>query len=168
MRLLPLLFVLTLTACVAAGGGRPGKPSEGAENPITGSAIAVTTLDATVPDQPSAPRPKPKPVQAPPKPEAAPVPAEPAAVAEVPTAPPRMVSAAEKTCLAQGGSWGPAGKAGETCVKLTKDSGKQCDVESDCEGYCLARSKTCAPFTPMFGCNDILQDNGVQVTLCID
>ena len=32
----------------------------------------------------------------------------------------------------------------------------------------LARSGTCAPITPMFGCNDILQDDGREVTLCLD
>ena len=180
MRLLPLLFVLILTACIAAAPGKSDKPSAVPENPITGGAITVTTLDAATPGQVGVPRPKPNPALiAPnrdvvdhakdgdvPEPAAEPPVSEPAATA--PVAPARTVSAAEKTCIRQGGTWGPAGKAGETCTKLTKDSGKQCDAESDCEGYCLARSRTCAPFTPMFGCNEILQDNGVQVTLCLD
>jgi hypothetical protein len=46
--------------------------------------------------------------------------------------------------------------------------GKACTRQSQCEGYCLARSGTCAPITPMFGCNDILQDDGREVTLCLD
>ena len=50
----------------------------------------------------------------------------------------------------------------------TRDGGKSCKRERDCEGLCLARSRTCAPIQPLFGCNDILQDNGVMVTLCID
>ena len=180
MRFVPLLFMLILTACIAAAPGKTDKPSGGSEDPITGGAITVTTLDAVTPGQKGVPRPKPNPALTAPNPDAT----EPASDSDVPdpaakppvtepgatapVAPARAVSAAEKTCIRQGGTWGPAGKAGETCTKQTKDNGKQCNAESDCEGYCLARSKTCAPFTPMFGCNEILQDNGVQVTLCLD
>ena len=166
MRLLPLLVVLILSACIPAKPGTGGKPAVSVENPITGGAITVTPLAAVPPDAAAVPRPKPNPAAAPPDPATKPAAAE--SAADIAPAPARMVSAAEQTCIRQGGSWGPAGKAGETCTKLTKDSGKQCNAESDCEGYCLARSGTCAPFIPMFGCNEILQDNGVQVTLCID
>ncbi len=172
MRLLLLLFVLIVSACVAGG---PGK-SAGGDTAITGGAIAVTTLGdlpgKAASGAPAMPRPRPKPETIAPRAntaDAAPTvaqTAEPAPIAAPPPAEP--MSAAEKTCVKQGGTWGPAGKAGESCRTLTKDSGKQCDAESDCEGYCLARSGTCAPFRPMFGCNEILQDNGVQVTLCID
>lgn len=180
MRFLSLLFVLILTACVAAGVGKGGKPEGAAQNPIIGGQITVTTLDAVSPGQAAVLRPKTKPAVIAPDPDAVqPLAADVAllpaakpgaddAVPSAATAPARMISAAEKTCVRQGGTWGPAGKAGETCTKLTRDSGKQCDAQSDCEGYCLARSRSCAPFTPMFGCNEILQDNGVQVTLCID
>ena len=54
------------------------------------------------------------------------------------------------------------------CVRMTKDSGKRCERESQCDSVCLARSGTCAPFKPMYGCNEILQDNGARVTLCLD
>lgn len=177
MRFVPLLFVLILTACVAAGPGKTGKSGVSAENPITGGAIAVTTLNAAASGKAEVPRPKANPALIPvagdpakpavAKPDAKPTDAEP--VTEAPVAPPRVMTAAETTCVKQGGRWGKAGKSGaETCIKLTKDNGKRCDSESDCEGYCLSRSMTCAPFIPMFGCNDIIQDNGVQVTLCID
>ena len=172
MRLVPLLLVLFLTACVSAGAGKDGRRGGAVEIPVTVGPIAVTTLDAPA-KVVAIPAPKPNPGPKPalvsdPAPETGPKPAVTPPVPDPPAAAPRSVSAAEKTCIRQGGSWGPAGKAGETCTKLTSDSGKQCNVESDCEGYCLARSRTCAPFKPMFGCNDILQDNGVQVTLCID
>lgn len=180
MRLLALLVTLALTACtlsVPQGAGKPAGVT--AANPITGGPISVTTLEnpapavaAPLPDAAAKPTPRPRP-------KSTDTPRQPGAVAaddaaeppapDTPAAPPRVVSAAEKTCVAQGGKWGPAGNSGgETCIKLTKDSGKQCDRESDCEGLCLARSMTCAPFNPMFGCNDILQDNGARVTLCID
>ena len=74
-----------------------------------------------------------------------------------------------KACVKRGGLWVHAGKSiAFTCVKLTRDSGKQCRRGSDCQGACLARSMTCAPYDPMFGCNEILQDDGARVTLCID
>lgn len=73
------------------------------------------------------------------------------------------------TCEKRGGNWGTAGKSGgKTCIKRTRDSGKQCRKKSSCEGVCLARSGTCAPVTPLFGCNDILQNDGSRVTLCVD
>jgi hypothetical protein len=55
-----------------------------------------------------------------------------------------------------------------TCVFTTRDGGKQCNRESQCEGVCLARSGTCSPVKPLLGCNEILQDNGARVTLCIE
>ena len=175
MRLLALFFALILAACVAAAPQIGGKPVTGVQNPITGGPIAVTTLDAPVPAQNGA-APYAKPVATPPLPRAAEPPAvsaaakprAAAALSDLPTTP-RVVSPEEKTCVKQGGSWAQAGKTGgKTCIRLTKDGGKRCQAEKDCEGYCLARSATCAPAIPMFGCNDILQDNGVQVTLCID
>ena len=72
-------------------------------------------------------------------------------------------------CLKQGGSFGPVGGGGSlACVRPTHDSGKQCTRETDCESRCLARSGTCAPLTPLFGCNEILQADGRRVTLCVD
>ena len=73
------------------------------------------------------------------------------------------------TCEKRGGTWGKAGKSGgKTCIKRTRDAGKQCTKQSSCDGVCLARSGTCAPVTPLFGCNEILQNDGSRVTLCVD
>jgi hypothetical protein len=33
---------------------------------------------------------------------------------------------------------------------------------------CLARSGTCAPIMPLFGCNEVLDKQGRRVTLCIE
>ena len=86
---------------------------------------------------------------------------------EAETAPPK--SAPQLACEAGGGLWSEAGKKGvKTCVQRTRDAGKSCKREGDCQGFCLARSRSCAPVTPLFGCNDILQADGRQVTLCID
>ena len=76
---------------------------------------------------------------------------------------------AQISCEKQGGNWGKVGKSrGETCFKRTRDAGKQCRKQSNCESLCLARSGTCAPVKPLFGCNEILQDDGRRVTLCVD
>lgn len=73
------------------------------------------------------------------------------------------------TCEKRGGSWGNAGRPGlQACIKRTRDAGKECRKQSNCESVCLARSRTCAPVKPLFGCNEILQDDGRRVTLCID
>jgi hypothetical protein len=71
--------------------------------------------------------------------------------------------------LKKGAIWGEAGLPGMmACITRTKDAGKSCKSGKDCQGYCLARSGTCAPFTPLFGCNDVVQDNGAEVTLCLN
>ena len=174
MRFLPLVFLILLTGCVPGTPGAGGKSVAMPENPITGGAISVTTLAAPGAKGPAEPalrplaRPKPGPDQAAdtplaPKADTTAGAGEDAPVASV------VMTAEEKTCVKSGGSWAKAGKSSaKTCIRRTKDGGKRCDAEQDCEGYCLARSGTCAPAIPMFGCNDILQDNGVQVTLCID
>ena len=157
MRVFPLLCCVFLTACALALPGRADKPVRPLPNPITGGAIATTTLEAQAPDpaQSVAQRPKAKPAPEVPPPEV--------------VRPARIATPQELACIKKGGDWRKVGSAGgEACVTLTKDAGKSCQRESDCEGFCLARSGSCAPFKPMFGCNDILQDNGVMVTLCID
>ena len=52
--------------------------------------------------------------------------------------------------------------------RQTRDAGKTCRRQTDCETECLARSRTCAPITPLFGCNPVLQADGREVNLCID
>jgi hypothetical protein len=167
-------MVLALAACQL---GLPGTSPDAADaaNPITGAAIEVTSLDAA-PAAEAAVEPASEPAAettAEPAAEPAADPAteasadpEPAAEAAPPT-PPK--SPEQLACERKGGVYANAGASGgKACVKRTRDGGKQCRKESDCEGFCLARSNTCAPIKPMFGCNDILQDDGRKVTLCID
>jgi hypothetical protein len=164
-----MMRIWTVLCCMVLVAGcslsRPER-AEVAENPVTGAEIAVTTLDAPLPDTvnppevipPAKPEPvMPEPVM--PEPEILPVPADP---------PPQVMTPEEQACFEKGGLWGAVGSGGTACMYPTRDAGKQCRRESDCDGYCLARSGTCAPYTPMFGCNEIVQDNGVVVTLCID
>ncbi|OYU39720.1 MAG: hypothetical protein CFE33_10165 [Pseudorhodobacter sp. PARRP1] len=165
-----LVLALVLAGCTL-GGGKLAKPSDTA-NPITGDPIAVTSLDAPAAvGAPSATKPAAaNPASEPPKPVAATPSADPApTVPPVVEEPPRVLAPEELACVKTGGQWTVAGKAGGmSCVRRMRDAGKSCRKKSDCEGDCLARSNSCAPIAPLFGCNDILQDNGVMVTLCID
>lgn len=80
----------------------------------------------------------------------------------------RVVSQ-EAECLAGGGRWGEAGASGlMICYQPTRDAGQSCQASAECQGFCLARSRTCAPVTPLFGCNDVLGRSGVTSTVCIE
>jgi hypothetical protein len=75
--------------------------------------------------------------------------------------------AARTACARGGGSLRPAAAGGAlVCLRDTRDAGRACSRATDCEGACLARSRTCAPFTPLFGCNEILLADGRAVTEC--
>lgn len=173
-----------LSACQTGPGGKiePGVTP----NAVAGDAIEVTALDA-VPGEDAAPAEAtgPEPVgtekaaqQASPAGEdAALAEAEPATAADAVPAPkpdlaevpPTPKSERQLACEKRNGKWVKIGK-GEVraCVYPTRDSGKRCERESQCDGVCLARSGTCSPYKPMFGCNEILQDDGMRVTLCLD
>lgn len=184
-----LACALALGACVlpgTGGGDRGLRP-----NPVTGDTIEVTALDAPAAGAkaapggasgaapaaaaavrapgPGDPRPRPRPEGAAaalsPVPDAAEAPAAPVAAPAVPEA---EKSAAQLACEKKKGRWSRAGKGGFTCISKTRDGGKACRKATDCEGQCLARSLTCAPFKPLFGCNEILDDIGRRMTLCID
>jgi hypothetical protein len=91
-------------------------------------------------------------------------------VAPLEPAPPAPVKTpGQIACEKSKGQFVKAGKsAALTCVRPTRDGGKHCTKAGDCQGVCLARSQTCSPFTPLFGCQDILQDNGLRITECIE
>ncbi len=147
-------------------------------NPIVGEAIAVTSLDAPAAVAP--PMPEELPADAPLGPldpvgapavqpetpdEAVPKEGVPAADV-VPDAP---KSSAQVACEGKGDTWSRVGaNQSQACLHVTRDSGKQCRRDRDCESVCLARSGTCAPVTPLFGCNEVLQDDGRRMTQCLD
>lgn len=79
-----------------------------------------------------------------------------------------QVSPERALCEKSGGQWAEnSGSSGWVCVRRTRDSDKFCRKKSDCQGECLARSNTCAAIAPLMGCDDILQSNGTEVTLCL-
>lgn len=172
-----MIMAVALAGC-ALGGGTLDKPA--ASNPITGDAISVTTLDGgpvTKGAAPVAASPEALPEKTATDPAkamaAAPVAgkvdtAKPES-AEVAEPPPEPLAPEVLACMKQGGEWSVAGDGGAmACIHRTQDSGKICHKKSDCQGDCLAISGSCSPITPLFGCNDILQNDGSRVTQCID
>lgn len=179
VRLVGVLLCLGLAACQmslpfrkaeapAPAAGVTAAPGSIMGGPITATAItpgggAAAAAPAAAPAPAAVPAAPPAPAE----PEAAPTadpPAAPAAAA--PPLPPK--SEAQLACERKKGVWSSAGKLAKACVFRTRDGGEACRAETDCDGLCLARSGTCAPLKPLFGCNDILDSMGRKVTLCID
>ena len=74
-----------------------------------------------------------------------------------------------KACLKEGGQFLRLGKANTFFCEVTpRDAGQSCSRASDCESACLARSRTCAPVKPLFGCNEVLTESGEAARLCVD
>lgn len=185
-RLARLLLPLGLAALVAAcQAGLPGSRSSGdvTPNAVAGDPIEITALDAPPPAGPDTEAPPPEmptggdPVD--------PAPADPATAASAAASDPEGVAAAlpdepavpqatkpqaQIACEGSDGFWTPVGTTGtlRACVFPTRDGGERCSREGDCEGACLARSGTCSPIRPLFGCHEVLQNDGRRVTLCID
>jgi hypothetical protein len=186
-RLTAIACALMLAGCVLPGGQGGGGAK--APNPVTGGEIETVSLDEpagetgaakpaagkpakeTPADKavarpeaaraagPNDPRPKPRPeatTDAVATPEA------------VPPVPDAEKSAAQMACEKKKGIWSKAGKGGNACVTYTRDGGKSCTSAKDCDSQCLARSGTCAPIKPLFGCNEILDEMGRRMTLCVD
>ena len=180
-----LCLILPLAACQLSLPGRgAGADADGAavplaDGPVMGGTVTTTTLDAppvvaaaagaaavgavAVPAAGDGPRPRARPVAA-----GAAVDVVPVAEAEAAPPAPAPKSQAQIACEKTKGIWSGTGSGAMACVRPTRDSGKSCDSKGDCEGECLARSRSCAPITPMFGCNAVLMDTGAEVTLCID
>ncbi|HST45699.1 MAG TPA: hypothetical protein VLK29_10815 [Luteimonas sp.] len=85
--------------------------------------------------------------------------------------------ASEAACLERGGQWTQLGRAPlKQCLLATRDAGKACTDNAQCQGLCLAPEGsvdgtrvggTCSADTNRFGCRQQLRD-GVPFTLCID
>lgn len=149
MRLFVFAFVL-LTACQTA---LPQGPDADL-SPMVTDEIMTTTLDGPAQEPTMTDLASPEPV---------------GPQSDAPDAPQKPKSAEQTLCEKTGGQWSVAGQSGAySCVKPTRDGGKLCTQQGDCQGMCLARSGTCAPFMPLFGCNEVLEKDGRRVTLCID
>lgn len=83
---------------------------------------------------------------------------------------PHLMTREQEACTKKGGRFLKAGKSDlMTCFVTPKDAGKRCEKSTDCStGNCLARSQSCAPLQPLFGCHDLFDGNGQRVTQCVD
>jgi hypothetical protein len=175
---LALMALVLLTGCLA---DRPDAAAGDA--PTVAGAIEVTPLDAppsgAAPETPvaepaeraaTAPTPK---MSAEALAEDTPAtPPETEALLEevaAPPPPPPLKSASQIACEKKGGRFAKAGNSTTfVCVRETRDGGKSCRRETDCEGLCLARSRSCSPITPVLGCQEILTQDGARVTQCVE
>ena len=194
MSLLPRLCLLIALSGLSSGCQTNPTASGAGDvtpNAVTGDTIEVTALDAppaassappasvaaaglaTPPADAAAPLPGPA--------QGAPLPAPDSAVtgeADAPSAPeataaevappPPPKSELQIACERKRGKWADTGGGLKVCIRPTRDGGKRCTRESQCQGLCLARSGTCSPVEPLLGCNEILQDNGTRATQCIE
>ena len=82
---------------------------------------------------------------------------------------PHLVETRRAECIQKGGRFGKGGLSGAlVCYQMTGEELKSCSNANDCTGMCLARSRTCTPVTPFFGCNEVLTQSGAKATICID
>ncbi len=175
-------LAILLQACVP--GVLSGDPATGDAPVIGGEDIATTSLAdplmpamvdaaepveavaATAPAEAGTPADGPKPKS---RPDAVAEVAAQAPVTEVAPVVAAPKSPEQIKCQKRGDLWQSiGGGAGHTCVRKTRDGGKACEREGQCDGQCLARSRTCAPFDPLWGCNEVLQEDGRRVSLCLN
>ena len=162
---LALMSLVLLAGCLAdrSGGGA------GAPVPVT-EAIEVTALDASTAAaaESKTPRMSAEALAA----ETPVTPPETEALLDEAAAPPPpepVKSASQIACEKKGGRFANAGNSTTfVCVRETRDGGKSCSRETDCEGLCLARSRSCSPITPVLGCQEILTQDGIRVTQCVE
>lgn len=81
---------------------------------------------------------------------------------------PARFDAAREACLEDGGRWvARAETGGMICLRTPRDAGRACSSSADCETQCLARSRTCAPVDPLYGCHEVLGAGGAVSTVCL-
>lgn len=97
-------------------------------------------------------------------------PAVDAAAAEAAPAIPPLLQPAAAACAKTGGRFAPrrAGSRSFACFSTPSDAGESCSRASDCSSACLARSRTCAPAQPLFGCHEVLTEAGQRATQCLE
>lgn len=149
--LIALLVFVALAGCRIAGPGAEASAE---------SAIAETILPPAAAEGAAAPAPEAAAPEPAPEPTAEPI-AEPAPG-------PDMLADQRRLCERAGGQLAPRGRGIYACVRQTRDAGRACAAARDCEGLCLARSGTCAPLAPLFGCQEVFTLPGRRETLCTE
>lgn len=91
------------------------------------------------------------------------IPSSPAPQGESP-----LLAQQRAACAREGGRLQSLTGGNVSCIRQTRDAGQACTGAGACEGACLARSGTCAPITPLFGCHEVLLAPGSTVTQCVE
>ena len=82
---------------------------------------------------------------------------------------PDVMQSQREACERKGGNWASTpSRSGFICFQQTSDANQMCRASSECEGVCLARSRTCAPVVPLLGCHEVLTASGLRQTICVD
>ncbi len=177
--LISLVSVAALSGCVLPGGDGSAPAADGAAPAeIEVSALPAPGSAATADADKPAPGPGTETADSAPEAAAsagadaaeAEKAAAPEEIAPLEEAPPAEVKTPGQIACEKGkGRFVRVGSSSAfTCIRPTRDGGKRCTRAGNCEGVCLARSGTCSPFTPVFGCQEILQDDGLRITECIE
>lgn len=172
-----LLALLPLAACDQAATGASGGPIPVFVPPRPVPRAAPVVAPAVLPPAGdlAAGTPAADPVALPPAGEAVVViPALPAAPAGAAAAAPPaeaespLLAQQRQACAREGGRLSTLASGLVTCIRQTRDGGRACTGAADCDGVCLARTGTCAPITPLFGCHEVLLAPGSRVTQCLE
>jgi len=139
--LFTLSLLVSLAACVPTPDPQPPAITESSLPPLNGDGIEPAAPADETPAAEPAPPPPPD---------------------------PPMLAQQRTACQREGGQLMPRGSGFFACVRPTRDGGRHCTAARDCEGLCLARSSTCAPLHPLFGCQDVFTLPGRRETLCTD
>lgn len=85
---------------------------------------------------------------------------------------------AEEECIRSGGEWKKVGiQPAPECTFKSKDAGKQCRDNSECDGECLAPegsqqgekvSGICSDYNFHLGCFRMVDNGTVSKTICVD
>ncbi|PTW99027.1 hypothetical protein [Pararhodobacter aggregans] len=81
---------------------------------------------------------------------------------------PAFLAEQRRLCEQGGGQLAFRGRGVVACLRPTRDAGQRCQAAADCEGLCLARSGSCAPISPLFGCQEVFTARGLRETLCTE
>lgn len=94
---------------------------------------------------------------------------EPAPDYGIPNYDPNMLDRQHAACAERGGSFRKSGiSGGWVCFQPMPDANEPCATSSDCDGLCLARSKTCTPIMPLIGCHEVVLASGAVVKQCVE
>ncbi|MDE3122882.1 MAG: hypothetical protein KGK00_14000 [Paracoccaceae bacterium] len=82
--------------------------------------------------------------------------------------PAESLARSKAQCEATGGRYMGRTGGAMLCFHTPSDAGKSCTRSTECSAGCLAKSRTCAPITPLIGCQQLLDSEGRLVTQCVN